>query len=314
MGNKFYSPIDLSGVKTIPLASRKNKVKASDFAGVGAAGLSLARFVELLPSILAANDFRATVEAIVRAHRLDRPVLLGMGAHVVKCGLSPLLIELMKRGALTAIAMNGAGSIHDLEIALTGETSEDVAEGLAEGSFGMAEETGRIWNEAIGRGDNGIGQALGRWIESGSLPFREVSILAAGARYGVPVTVHVAIGTDIVHMHPTANGAAIGAASYNDFRTFTSVVADLDGGGVYLNMGSAVVLPEVFLKALTLARNLGHRVADFTTVNMDMQQQYRPTQNVVKRPAGNSGKGYAITGHHELMIPLLIQAVIEQLG
>ncbi|MDO8672300.1 MAG: hypothetical protein Q7O66_12875 [Dehalococcoidia bacterium] len=314
MTKEPYSPIDLSGVRTLPLASRKNKVKTSEFARVGVTGLSFSGFIDRLPSILVAADFRAAVGAIVKAHRQGRPVIWGMGAHVIKCGLSPLVIELMKRNVITAVAMNGAGSIHDLEIALIGATSEDVAGGLDEGSFGMAEETGRMWNEGIGGGESGVGLALGRWIESNMAPFRDLSILAAGARYGVPVTVHVAIGTDIVHMHPAADGAAIGAASHRDFRTFASVVADLGDGGVYLNIGSAVILPEVFLKALTLARNLGNPATGLTTINMDMQQQYRPTNNVVRRPTQNSGKGYAITGHHEIMVPLLVQAIIEKLS
>ncbi len=314
MTKRRYAPIEMAGVKTIPLASRKNKVKVSDFAGVGEAGISFGSFLNQLPSILAAKDFKATVDAIVRAHRAGRPVLVGMGAHVIKVGLSPLIIELMKRGVLTAVAMNGAGSVHDLEVALIGETSEDVAQGLDEGSFGMAEETGSIWNESIGNGERGIGRALGDRIENGGFPFRHLSILGAGTRYEVPVTVHVAVGTDIVHMHATADGAAIGAASYHDFRVFAAVVADLGGDGVYLNIGSAVVLPEVFLKALTLARNLGNPVTGFVTANMDMQQHYRPINNVVRRPTEKSGAGFAITGHHEIMVPLLVQAVIEQIS
>jgi deoxyhypusine synthase len=240
-----------------------------------------------------------------------------MGAHVIKCGLSLLVIELMRRDVITAVALNGAGVIHDVEIALIGETSEDVAQGLADGSFGMAEETGRLINEAIAEGaagEEGMGELVGRKLVQVKAPHCDYSILANAVQLGVPLTVHVAIGTDIVHMHPTAQGGPLGVASFRDFRLLASVVADMGGGGVYLNIGSAVLLPEVFLKALTIARNLGHDVSDFITVNLDMQQHYRPLQNVVGRPTVLGGKGYAITGHHELMLPLLVQAIIERLG
>jgi hypothetical protein len=314
---KRYEPINLGKVKTIPLAARRNKVKLSDFARVGERGLSLAAFIDNLPAQLAANDFRAVVDAIVDAHQKARPVIWAMGAHVIKCGLSLLVIELMKRGVISTVALNGAGAIHDVEIALIGETSEDVAQGLADGSFGMAEETGRLINAAIGEGasdEMGMGELLGRKLVQVRAPHCDYSILANAFQLGVTLTVHVAIGTDIVHMHPTAEGGPIGIATFRDFRLLAAVVSDLGGGGVYLNIGSAVVLPEVFLKALALARNLGHDVSDFTTVNLDMQQHYRPLQNVVSRPTTLGGKGYALTGHHELLLPLLVQAIIERLA
>lgn len=314
-----YRPVDLGRVRTYPLSERQNKVKVADFARPCSAGLSLRDFLDSLPRILAGEDFRQVVQAIVEAYRAGRPVIWGMGAHVIKCGLSPLVIELMRRQVIGAVAMNGAGSIHDLEVALIGETSEDVADGLRAGTFGMAEETGRLLNEATSEAaaqEVGLGEALGRKIVAlgKEAPFRQHSILARGVEWDIPVTVHVALGTDIVHMHPSADGAAIGQATFADFRLFTALVADLEGG-VYLNVGSAVLLPEVFLKALTVARNLNNgRPATFTAVNMDMQRHYRPTQNVVGRPVGERGKGYTLIGHHELMIPLLAQAIIEELG
>jgi hypothetical protein len=238
-----------------------------------------------------------------------------MGAHPIKVGLSPLIIDFMDRGIINAIALNGAGVIHDFELAFMGETSEDVAAALKDGSFGMAEETGAFVNQAITAGyENhaGVGAAVGRAILEGRLPHRKLSILAAGARLGVPVTAHIAIGTDIIHMHPQANGKALGEGSLKDFHTLASVVADLSGG-VYLNFGSAVILPEVFLKAVSLARNLGHPVKDLTTVNLDFLVHYRPLTNVVNRPTLHSGKGYNLTGHMEIMIPLLFAAILEEL-
>jgi hypothetical protein len=239
-----------------------------------------------------------------------------MGAHPIKVGLNPILIDLMKRGVISCLAMNGAGIIHDLELALVGKTSEEVEAGIDTGSFGMARDTAELLNGAIARGAKqgiGLGQAVGDLISHGAFPYKTMSLLATGSRLGIPVTVHVAIGTDIIHMHPSADGAAIGATSLEDFKRLTSVVAHLDGG-VYLNLGSAVLMPEVFLKALTIARNLGHHVVDFTTVNMDFLQQYRPVTNVVRRPTQAGGRGYALTGHHEIMFPLLAAGVIEALG
>jgi hypothetical protein len=240
-----------------------------------------------------------------------------MGAHVIKVGLSPLLIDLLERGIVTAVAMNGACVVHDFELATAGFTSEDVETQLAEGDFGMAEETGRLVNDAVAAGSRrglGLGRAVGEWLQAARPPHLSYSILAACARLEAACTVHVAVGTDIVHMHPACDGAAVGQASLQDFRLLAAIVADLDGGGVYLNVGSAVLLPEVFLKALTLARNLGHPVRDFVTANLDFLQHYRPTQNVVRRPVARGGRGYALTGHHELLVPLLAAAVIEELG
>ncbi|MBI3977221.1 MAG: hypothetical protein HY331_03455 [Chloroflexi bacterium] len=316
-----YEPIDLSAVRTVPLGSRPNKVRADDFARPGAPRSSFRQFLARLPRILAAGDFHDTVLAVAAAVRRGRPVVLGMGAHVIKCGLSPIVVDLMERGVISAVAMNGAGAIHDFEVALIGQTSEDVGAGLTDGTFGMAEETGRLINEALaGCAEDGspngpgMGRLLGEALLARRPPYVDLSLLAAGARLDLPVTVHVAIGTDIVHMHPAADGRALGNATFRDFRLLAAVVVDLGDGGVYLNVGSAVVLPEVFLKALTVARNLGHPVHDFTTVNLDMQQSYRALQNVVGRPTIGSGRGFCLTGHHELMIPLLAQAILEELA
>ncbi|MBI2907004.1 MAG: hypothetical protein HYX92_05050 [Chloroflexi bacterium] len=315
---KKYLPADLSKVRTVPLASRANKVEVADFARVGQKGMPFSQFLETLPRQLAGVEFGALVDDIVAAHRKGKPVIWGMGAHVIKCGLSPLVIELMRRGVVTAVAMNGAGAVHDVEIALIGATSEDVAAGLGEGTFGAADETGKLINETLvaGATENGpgMGELLGKRLVEQAAPHCEHSILAMGVESKTPVTVHVALGTDIVHMHPLARGAQLGAASFADFRLLVSIVADLGGGGAYLNVGSAVLLPEVFLKALAVARNLGHDVSRFVTANLDMLQHYRPLQNVVKRPTVDGGKGYILTGHHEIMVPLLVQAIIERLG
>lgn len=314
---KHYEPINAQQVITYPLRQRKNKVQHQNFGQPCAPNASFAAFANALPHILAGDDVRAVVDAIVKAHQRARPVIFAFGAHVIKCGLSLFVIELIKRGIISAVAMNGAGVIHDFEIALIGETSEDVAEGLQTGSFGMAEETAKYINGAINEGaarNCGLGKAIGETILSMDLPFRQYSILAHAVQANIPVTVHIAIGDDITHMHPSADGATLGKTSMADFRLLTSVVADLGDGGVYINAGSAVILPEVFLKALTLARNLGHDVTDFVTVNLDQIQHYRPTQNVVQRPATLGGKGYALTGHHEIMIPLVTQMIIEELA
>lgn len=316
MKNK-YPKIDLNKVKTYPIKNRKNKVKIEDFARICTPNTTFKYFIGFLPRILAGNDFRSIVKSIVNAHQKNKPVIFAIGGHVIKCGLSPIIIDLMKRGILTGIAMNGSGSIHDFEIALIGETSEDVAHSIEDGSFGMAEETGRLMNEAIKdegvKHGMGMGEALGRKILEIDASYSDYSVLAAGIQLDVPVTIHVAIGTDIIHQHRYANGAAIGEASFIDFRIFTAGITNLGDGGVFINIGSAVILPEVFLKALGIARNLGYPVFNFTTANFDMIQHYRPTQNVVKRPTIKSGKGYNITGHHELMIPLLYRAILEEL-
>lgn len=311
---KNYLPIDFTKIKTYPLSERKNRVKIKDFAKPLEKGGKATELLNSFPHILMGESFREVTKAIAYAYHKDKMVISAMGAHVIKCGLSPVIVDLMKRRVIKAVALNGAGPIHDFEVALIGETSEDVAEGLEKGMFGMVEETGRLINEAINGNSNkdiGMGYVLGEKLIKLNAPYNKYSILATGVQLGIPVTVHVAIGTDIIHMHPTANGAAIGEKSFIDFRLLCSIVADLDNGGVFLNIGSAVILPEVFLKALTLARNLGYKVENFTTVNLDMYQHYRPTQNVVKRPTSKSGKGYTLLGRHEILIPLLALAVIE---
>ncbi len=311
-------PINASDLKTYPLKKRHSKVRLSDLAEPWECGGSFSTFYSRLPNILGVTTLRAVTRAIVKAHRRRRPVIAGIGAHVIKVGLTPVITDLMERRIITAVAMNGAGIIHDFELALMGHTSEEVDAEIDEGRFGMAEETGRILNEAITRGakdGQGLGEAVGRYMNhmADRFPNRAVSILSTGARLGVPVTVHVAVGTDIIHMHPSADGAAIGATSLLDFRRLTAVVAGMEGG-VYLNIGSAVILPEVFLKTLSLGRNLGHSIADITTVNMDFLSHYRPQTNVVRRPTQKGGQGYSLTGHHEIMLPLLAAAVLEELG
>jgi hypothetical protein len=310
-------PLDFAGLKTVPLKERCGKVKIADFASVFRAGSGVAGWLDSLPRILAGNSFRAVVDALAAARRRQRSIIWGLGGHVVKCGLAPVLIDLIRRGYVTTFALNGAAAIHDFEIALAGHTSEDVEAVLPDGRFGSAEETGREMNRAIAGGDReglGMGEALGRWLDSSPPPAHAASSLLLQAyRQGTPVTVHVAIGTDTPHIHPAADPAAIGSASHRDFRLLAAYVADLNEGGVYLNVGSAVVLPEVFLKAVSAVRNLGHPLANFTTADFDFLQHYRPRVNVVERPhAGSGGAGYAITGHHELMVPLLAAALIER--
>lgn len=308
-----FKPLSSKGLKTYSIKDRKSKVRVEDFASLPPAGLSFNDFLECLPDILAAKDFKSIVSAVLAAHKNKKTVALGIGAHVIKVGLSPLIINLMERGVVSSVAMNGAGVVHDFEVAFAGVTSEDVDKELGAGAFGMAEETGRLLNRAIKKGaKGGLGRAVGEMIEKSNFPNKDKSILAAGFRLGVPVTVHVALGTDILHIHPSMDGAATGAASLHDFRLFASVVASLENG-VYINIGSAVIMPEVFLKALTLARNLGHRVEEFTTVNMDFLQHYRPLTNVVRRPTLGKGAGYRLTGHHEIMVPLLYAAIMEGL-
>jgi hypothetical protein len=310
-------PVDLKRVRTIPLGDRANKVALEGFAKPPAEGRSVAAFLDALPHIYAGEDFRKVVGAIVRARQAGRPVIAGIGAHVLKCGLGPVLIDLMRRRVLTALVTNGSVSIHDFEIALVGETSEDVAAGLRDGTFGMVRETGELMNGAIARvlerPDAGLGQLLGERLNELDAPHRAYSVLAAGARLGVPVLVHVAIGTDTIHTHPSADGAALGRASFNDFRRFAAALTELSGG-VYLNVGSAVILPEAFLKAFTVAQNLGADLRDYVTVNMDMISHYRPGENVVRRPAQVAGRGYTLIGRHELMVPLLAQAVVDGLA
>jgi hypothetical protein len=308
-----YEEFDLSGVRTYPLHSRASKARASDFARVYQPGGGMHEWVASLPDILAAADFKAIVAAMRLARDNEGGMLWGLGAHVIKTGLSPILIDLMQRGFVSAIAMNGAGVIHDFEIALSGATSEDVEEALGPGRFGMADETGRLLNAAIEDGvrrGEGIGQAVGRWLQESSPAFGTLSLLATAAHLRIPVTVHVGIGTDIIHMHPAASGSALGEGSLRDFRYLVSNVARLQGG-VYLNCGSAVVLPEVFLKAVALVRNRRIALDGLTTVNMDFMRLYRPQTNVVSRPVAGIGQGYSLVGHHEIMIPLLAAALID---
>lgn len=308
-----YEPFDLSGVRTYPLNSRKNKAQSGDFAQPYHRGSGVTGLLASLPKMLAASDFTKVVAAIADARRTGGGVVWGLGAHVVKTGLSPVIIDLMERGFVSAVATNGATIIHDFEIALVGSTSEDVDETLGPGEFGMADETGRLLNRAINDGvaaGRGIGQAVGAFLLETQPPFARLSLAATAARLGIPLTVHVAIGTDIIHMHPDASGAALGEGSLRDFGYFVSNVARLERG-VYLNCGSAVVLPEVFLKAVALARNRGIPLSQLTTVNLDFLRMYRPQTNVVSRPTAGTGRGYSLTGHHELMIPLLAAALIE---
>jgi hypothetical protein len=314
--DKPLRPVDLASLKTYPVTSRKSKVDRADFAGPWKLGGSLEDFLDRLPSILAVRDLRVVVSAIANAYKDGKSVVLAMGAHVIKVGLNPIVADMMERGIITAIAMNGAGIIHDLEVAMIGRTSEEVLEGLEHGAFGMAQETADFLNRAVSRGvkgNLGLGQAVGQAIIEENLPFREESILATAIRRQIPATVHVAIGTDIIHMHPGFDPEAAGKATHLDFRLFASVVATLEDG-VYMNVGSAVILPEVFLKALTLVRNMGHKVERFTAVNMDFIRHYRATTNVVERPTSMGGVGHTLVGHHEIMFPLLAAAVIQKIG
>ena len=308
--------LDFTKLKTYPAGSRKSKVTFDAFAKPCRRGGSFRQFYESLPDVLAAKDFRIVVEALAKAHQRRKTVLWMFGAHVIKVGLSPLLVDLIKRKVVTAIAMNGAGVVHDFELAFMGSTSEDVAAALADGSFGMAQETHAMINQAIRDGARrgwGLGQSVGAMITKRHLPYRNLSLLATCHQLGVPATVHVAIGTDIIHQQSSADGAAIGQTSLEDFRRLAGVVATLGNGGVVGNLGSAVILPEVFLKAVSIARNLGHAVKDFTAFDFDMIRHYRPMENVLKRPTLLGGKAVHITGHHELMIPLLVRAIAEYL-
>lgn len=307
-----YEEFDLSDVKTYPLNARRSKAHVENFVRAVVPAGGVGAFVDSLPDILAAADLKAIVRAIVEARRNRTGIVWGLGAHVIKTGVGPVLIQLMERGFVSAIAMNGAAVIHDFEVALIGATSEDVDEALGPGRFGMADETGRVLNDTITKGvaeGLGLGQSVARYLETAAAPFAHASVLAAAARLNIPVTVHVAIGTDIIHMHPAASGAAIGEGSLRDFRYFVTNVSRLERG-VYMNCGSAVVLPEVFLKAIALSRNRGVTFAELTTVNLDFMRMYRPMTNVVARPTVTSRRGYSLVGHHEIMIPLLANAVL----
>lgn len=312
----MHRPLDLTRLKRYSATERKSKVTVRSGARPHSGGASLRDFIASLPDQLAARDLKAVAQAVARARRDSRPVVLGMGAHPLKVGLSPLIVDLMKREVITALACNGACIVHDFEIAFMGRTSEDVAAELDDGSFGMAQETGSMLNEAVNAGVRkgyGIGSAVGEFIHASRFPHKEESIFAEAFARGIPATVHVALGSDILHMHPEADGGLTGEGSLRDFRLFASVVAGIEGG-VYINLGSAVLLPEVFLKAVSLARNLGHRVESLMTVNMDFIQHYRPRENVLRRPTQMKGRGIALTGHHEIMFPLLAAMVIEELS
>jgi hypothetical protein len=307
-----YQEFDVAGVRTYPLKSRASKARHESFAQPWDPATGLHGWLAALPDVLAAADFRAVVQAMSRAHQERRAIVWGLGAHVIKTGLGPVLIDLMERGFVSAIALNGAGLIHDYEIAIGGATSEDVDAALGEGRFGMAEETGRELNQVIadgvGRG-RGLAQSVVEALLTRHPPFLRVSVLSAAARLQVPVTAHIAVGTDVTHMHAAASGAAIGEGSLRDFRYFTTFVSRLEGG-VYLNCGSAVVLPEVFLKAVSLVRNQGISLDGLTTANFDFLRAYRSETNVVRRPVAGIGHGYSIIGHHELMLPLLAAALV----
>jgi len=310
-------PTDLAGLKTVSLFGRGGKVHTGLFASPPRAGMALSEWLDSLPRLLAADSLRAVVEAIGAARAAGKPVLWGIGGHVIKCGLAPLLLDLARTGHATSFSMNGAAAIHDLEIAMAGYTSEDVEAVLPDGSFGSAGETGQEFNEALreaARDGIGAGEALARrTAQLANASFAASSLLCGAHEAAIPVTVHIAVGTDTPHTHPHVDGAAMGAATHHDFRLFCTLVRGLDGGGVYVNLGSAVVMPETFLKALSTVRNLGHEVRNFTTANFDFLQHYRPKVNVVDRPhAQAGGKGYSITGHHEIMLPLLAALLRER--
>jgi len=301
-------PLTPGKVRTYPLASRPSKISPADFARPPRRGESVASLIAGLPGLLSAADFKELVALLKKAKSRNKPVIWAMGAHVIKAGLSPVLIDLMKDGWVGGLALNGAGIIHDFELAYAGRTSEDVAAQIKEGRFGMAEETGTLLNRAISEGAAaglGLGEAVGRMIARSKYPHKNLSLLGTAYRLKIPVTVHVAIGTDIIHMHPEADGAAIGATSLRDFHLLCGLVGGLNGGGVFLNIGSAVILPEVFLKAVSLLRNRGRRLDGFSTAVFDFIKHYRPAENVVRRPLGKKGKGFYFVGPHEILIPLL---------
>jgi hypothetical protein len=308
-----WDPISLDGIRTYPLKERASKIGIDNFGKPWVSGGYMLDWINALPRVLAGQDFRKIAEKIVSAVKSKKIVILAMGAHPIKVGLNPVIIDLMERGVISGLAMNGAGIIHDAELAMAGHTSEDVAAGIKDGEFGMAEETGVFLNAAISEGAEkgmGLGRAVGAMLIRENFPYNRFSLLARAFDLDIPVTVHVAIGTDIIHFHPTVDGASIGKTSHLDFRIFAGLVSRMEGG-VFINLGSAVIMPEVFLKALTLARNLGHNVKDITTINMDFIKGYRPMTNVVQRPTLDGGEGYSLFGHHEIMFPLLAAAVIE---
>ena len=308
--------INLNQIKTYSIRQRHSKVNKVDFAKAPAKRKSFSQFLAGLPNILKAKDLRAIVEAIVKAKDEKKAVIFMAGAHVIKCGLNPVLIELIKKKVITCICLNGAGIIHDFEIAFQGKTSEDVGENLTEGKFGMGKETAEFLNHAVEEGVRdglGLGDAVAQKISVAKLPYKNLSLLYQAYKNKIPVCVFVAVGTDIIHQHPSFNAALTAEGSLRDFYTLTERIEQLNNGGVVLNFGSAVILPEVFLKALNLARNLGNKVKDFTTANFDMVYHYRPSQNIVSRPVASGGRGYYIVGHHEIMLPLLAQGIIEKI-
>lgn len=311
-----YEAIDLSKVKTYSIKKRKNKVNKNDFAGVYKKGSSFKNFIKTLPDILAGKNFKEIVSAIINAKKKNKPVLVSMGAHVIKCGLSPIIIDLIKNKIISGIALNGAGSVHDVELAFCGITSEDVFEGMKTGKFGMAKETGCFLNKSAEEAalkNMGLGERIGQKLLEENAPYNNISVLANAYKNNVPVTVHLAIGTDINHMHPSCFGEYLGKSTFYDFKIFVNLVKDLGGGGVLINFGSAVVLPVIIEKAVTIVRNLGYNVSDFTGVNFDFIKHYRSDMNLVQRVKYLGGKGYFIAGHHELMIPLLFAAVKESM-
>ena len=308
MSKYKIKPLSPDGLKTYALRSRESKVNVEHFASPLASGANLSDFLHSLPDILAAKDFKEFIGLIKAAKSQGRAIIFALGAHVIKVGLNPIIIDLMEKGWLTGLALNGAGIIHDFEIAYAGQTSEDVEVQIKDGRFGMTRETGEMLNEAINKGAEegiGLGEAVGRMIADSDFPHKKMSLLATAYKLVIPATVHVAIGTDIIHFHPKAKGEAIGKTSLQDFFMFCSMVEKLEGGGVFINVGSAVIMPEVFIKALSLVRNKGHQVKNFTTAVFDFIHHYRPHQNVVKRPVGEKGRGFYFIGHHEIMIPLL---------
>ncbi len=308
MSKYKVKPLSPGGLKTYSLQSRKDKVNINNFAQILDAEKSFTGFVRSLPNILAGSDFKEFISVMGEAKKRDKAIIFGLGAHVIKVGLSPIIIDLMKGGWITALALNGAGIIHDFEIAFTGQTSEDVQLQVKNGHFGMAQETGQMLNDAINSGEEkglGLGEAVGEMIATSDFPHKDMSLLSAAYNLNLPVTVHVAIGTDIIHFHPEVKGEAIGNASLKDFFLFCSLLEKLEDGGVFVNIGSAVILPEVFLKALSVVRNKGWPLESFSTAVFDFIHHYRPYENVVKRPHGKKGRGFYFIGHHEIMIPLL---------
>ena len=309
------TPLNLDKITTYSLEERRSTVQCADFGSPYKPGDSFRSFLQGLPRILAAQDLCTVAEAVAKACRMGKPVILGMGAHPIKVGLTPVIIDLMERGVLSALALNGACMIHDFEVASIGKTSEDVDSSLPKGAYGMARETSRFINRAISEGISqglGLGRAVGKNMARADLPHSHLSLMVQAYQMDIPVTVHLAIGTDIIHMHPEADGASMGEGSLRDFRLFAAIVSRLEEG-VYINLGSAVIMPEVFIKALNVVRNLGFPIANFTTVNMDFINQYRPLTNVVLRPVKLGGAGFAITGHHEIIFPLLAATVIEKI-